>query len=110
MTATREEIKEWLLMASENPKITHVAIACDEFDYENYPIEIEDIEAFLSEQSKRPYSDMDGEAIEEIYDMSLPIEDQLNEHRAWHIKPHKTKPATKKKFRLKNILIKQKIR
>ena len=115
MTATREEIKEWLLKALENPKITHVVIACDEFDYENYPIEIEDIEDFMSKRRNRPRPDMDGEAIEEIYDLSLPIEDQLDEYRAWHIEPPKPKVVAKnnmndskcKKFQ-NDVLIKRK--
>ena len=107
---TKKDIRKWLLAASKDPKITHVAIIFDWPLY--YPQAIKDIKDFL-EWSKTPqYSDgPDDEAIvEEVYDMSMPIEDQLNEERAWHTESHKPKVAVKKKFRSIDILIKQKQR
>ena len=107
---TKEDIRKWLLGASKDPKITHVAIIFDWPMY--YPQAIKDIKKFLEWAETPLYScgKYDEAIIMEVYDMSLPIEDQLNEEYSRHTESHEPKVETKKKFRLNDILIKQKQR
>lgn len=83
---TRDEIRTWL--ARSGPKVTHVIIACDTFDYEDYPVYVsqdEDTQAVLDRLRSQAMT-----RVMEVYrigDPRLPIEHQLAEYRAWHPEP-----------------------
>lgn len=87
MAATKEEIRSWLNRAKnggwKNRPITHVIVVCDTFDWDDYPVYVyegqdinEEIYNFNNDSMQR---------IMEVYNMSLDIEDQMNEYRAYHI-------------------------
>jgi hypothetical protein len=88
MTATRAMISAWLDELYSPPfgtKPTHMIVACDRFDYEDYPVfvmEGEDVEAKVAEYTGGEFS---LKGIHEVYSAALPKEDQLNEDRAWHL-------------------------
>lgn len=81
MTASFQEIKEWLEEGKEN-KSSHLMIGEDSFNYENYPIFCKDkaeVEELLSEYRHK------HDRVKEIYDLSKDIDEQLNQHRVWNI-------------------------
>ena len=57
-------------------------VVCDLFDYEDYPVVVMPHEE-LASVAKR-YHGPNMQKVMECYDLSLPIEDQLKELRAWH--------------------------
>lgn len=82
MTATKQDIKFWLETA-KNRGATHLIVAVDRFDYENYPVYVSHYEDINKEIKRINRNSMQG--IDEVYNMSLDIEEQLNEHRAYNI-------------------------
>lgn len=75
-------IRRWLETAQQAPDVTHVVVVLDTFDGECYPVEV------CKHQSCRAVAeDYNGKSMQcvmEVYDLSLDLEDQLNEIRAWH--------------------------
>lgn len=82
MAADYNEIKGWIQQAQENG-CTHLIVAVDKFDYEDYPVYVSSEQNVEEEISKIEKKDMQG--IMEVYSMSLDIEKQLAEQRAYHI-------------------------
>lgn len=81
MSTTKDDIRSWLERAKKN-SASHVIIVCDTFDHEDYPVEVkqgEDVRAKYAE-----YNGRDMQRVMECYDLSLDIEKQLLEHRAFH--------------------------
>lgn len=78
---TRDEIKIWLQRAQE-AGATHMIVVCDTYDYDDYPVHILPGQDVHHEIEKRNGKNM--QKIMEVYSLSLDIEMQLNEHRAWH--------------------------
>jgi len=79
MMITREEIREWLKEGIEKGA-SHVIVVCDTFSYEYYPVFVyptEDVAEIV-----KHYRAASMQRVEEIYDLSLPLESQLNEIRA----------------------------
>lgn len=82
MTATRRDIAGWIKTAQQR-KATHLIVACDTFDHENYPVYVskdEDIKVKIKQYS------INMQMIDEIYSFTgkYNIESQLAELRAWH--------------------------
>jgi len=81
MAASAEEIEEWVRAAQKNG-CSHLLVVCDDFDYEDYPVEVkegEDIEVKMKE-----YNFKNMQRIMEVYSMKMSIYEQLNEVRSWH--------------------------
>lgn len=81
MTATKQDIIRWI----ENAKslnATHLIVAVDQYDFENYPVYITEDKDVKEEYERITNSNMQG--IDEVYDMSMDIDKQLQEHRAFH--------------------------
>lgn len=82
----KEEITR-AVMKGNTGEYSHVIIAVDRFDYEDYPVYVsynEDIRKVIMEYQGDIHS-MTG--IMEIYNYNLDLEMQLNENRAYHIEP-----------------------
>jgi hypothetical protein len=78
MATTKDVLRNWFEQGKSNPNITHMIIKWDSFDGEDYLVYVtKDQNAHLVDQKN-------VEKTMECYSMSLPIEDQLNEHRAFH--------------------------
>jgi hypothetical protein len=78
---TRQTIEDWLKRA-DSKNATHVIVVCDSFDHEDYPVFVaqgEDIHARIAHFQNAPM-----QRVMEVYNMSLPIADQLAEYRAYH--------------------------
>lgn len=81
MAATKNEIREWFLRGIEQ-KATHLIVVCDTFDYDDYPVFVG-----KDENVKEIESEYDGknmQSIMEVYNLSMDMETQLNEHKAFN--------------------------
>jgi hypothetical protein len=78
MAATKQDIQGWFKLGKKE-NFRWMIIACDSFDYEDYPF-------YVSEQDN-PYDEMpnNGDWVMEEYDLNLDMEMQLNEPRAHHL-------------------------
>ena len=82
MTATLQDIKYWIEKAKEKGA-THLIVVVDTYDHENYPVYVSEKQDINDEYARIMKSEMQG--IDEIYNMSMDIDKQLAEHRAFHI-------------------------
>lgn len=82
MAATREEIREWL-EDGISAGATHVIVCRDTYDHVVYPSYVrkyESVESCVRRKSNRPMT-----KVMEVYNLSMDIEGQLNEFRAWNM-------------------------
>lgn len=82
MAARVKEIREWL---EDGASIgaTHVIVCCDTYDYTDYPSYVmpnESVVACVRNKSCYPMT-----KIMEVYNLSMDIERQLQERRAWNL-------------------------
>lgn len=83
MATTIGQIKEWVQNGNNTPGCTHVFIVCDTFDHEDYPVLIhegDDVQKKIEQ-----YHNQNMQRIMEIYNLSMDIEEQLNEQRSWNV-------------------------
>lgn len=81
MSASKGQIKAWVEKGTERGA-THVIIALDTWDYSNYPVYVDKGES-VQEAVKR--FDSTPNRIDEVYNLSQDIEEQLNAYRAWNL-------------------------
>lgn len=81
MTATLQDIQHWLEQAKIN-KATHLIVAVDTYDHDNYPVYVTSDENVQDEMERITVQSM--QSIDEVYNMSMSIEKQLKERRAYH--------------------------
>ncbi len=74
-------IRGWLEHAIDQGA-THMLVVCDTFDMDNYPVYVAPNESARKKVDEYHHKDMQG--VIEVYDLSLDIEMQLQERRAWH--------------------------
>ncbi len=79
MAATRQDIRQWLKEAPK--KATHMAVVCDTFDWEDYPVYVEKGED-AREKLLRYEKGENMQTLMEVYNLSMDLEKQMNEHRA----------------------------
>jgi len=82
MTATRSDIETWLKSAKEKGA-SHLIVAVDRYDHDNYPIYVGPDEKIQEEIQRVDAGNMQG--IDEVYNMSIDIDEQLSEYRAYNI-------------------------
>ena len=82
MSATLQDIQGWLDEAKKD-NATHLIIAVDTYDHENYPVYVTSDENIQKEIERIENASMQN--IDEVYKMSMSIDEQLSEHRAFHI-------------------------
>ena len=81
MGTSKAEIRNWLTRAKA-VGATHVIIACDTFDHEDYSVNVmpgEDVRA-----KAKKYDGQNMQRLMEVYALHLDLEQQLEEHRAFH--------------------------
>jgi hypothetical protein len=82
MSASKQDIKRWLKEGKEKGA-SHVIIALDTFDHDNYPVFV-----FPHENTRECVGILGSESmqsVDEIYDLSMSIEGQLDVIRAWNM-------------------------
>lgn len=81
MTATKTDIIGWLEKAQQMGA-THLIVAVDTYNYDNYPVYV-----MPDEDVKEEYDKFNGknmQSVDEVYNLSMDIEFQLTERRAFH--------------------------
>lgn len=81
MGTTADEIRGWI-QSGKDAGATHVIVACDTFDNEDYPVNVMPSES-IAEKIKE-YDNVNMQRIMEVYAMHLDLETQLAERRAYH--------------------------
>jgi len=81
MAATLNDIKGWIRRGVAR-KATHIIVACDSFNYNNYPVFVTEDED-VYEKAEEIFGN-DLQFIDEVYDLSMDLDEQLSEKRAWH--------------------------
>lgn len=76
---TQAEIRSWLLDAKKEGA-THMLVVCDTYDHEDYPVSVKPGQNVREVYNK--YANESMQRVMEVYNLSLDIEAQLNEHRA----------------------------
>ena len=79
MPTTKEDIRR-MLQRGTLKGATHVIIVCDTFDHGDFPVLVmpgEDARKIADERDAQPM-----ERVMEVYNMSLDLEEQINERRA----------------------------
>jgi hypothetical protein len=76
------QIRRWFAMGLEQ-KSTHMLVVCDGYNHEDYPV-------FVSREkdANKIYEDIlgwDMQSVMEVYDLSLDLDSQLRENRAFHL-------------------------
>lgn len=92
MGTTREEIAGWFDRGVKKGA-THLIVACDTFDHEDYPVYVEPGEDPREVAAR--YSGVNMQTVMEVYALHLDKATQLAEHRAFHYDmPNPSKPDT----------------
>jgi len=76
---TREDIYDWLTGDRRKSHHTHMLVVVDTFDYGDYPVFTSSVHEAIEK-----YNGNNMQQVMEVYDLSLDLEKQLNEHRAWN--------------------------
>lgn len=82
MAAHLEDIQGWLKQA-ERQNCTHLIVVCDTFDHEDYPVYVKQGEEV--NQHIEHYRHASMQQIMEVYNMSMDLNAQLKERRAYNI-------------------------
>ena len=81
MGTSQSDIREWL-ERGKSEGTTHMIVACDTFDYSDYPVYVK------SGQDARKYVDnlrsQQMTSVMEVYSYAMDLEKQISEHRAWN--------------------------
>lgn len=80
--ATRELIREWAMNGQERGS-SHVAVARDTFDGTEFPVYIACYQDWIDADLEYDNPERMSEILE-VYDLSLDIDQQLSEKRAYH--------------------------
>jgi len=81
---TQDDIRRWLLEGQKDGA-THVIVVCDTFDYEDYPVCVMPNQNV--EERVKYYQSASMQRVMEVYNLSLDLESQLEERRAYHVEP-----------------------
>lgn len=82
MATTKADILRWLKQAKKN-KATHMLVCTDTFDYSDYPVEVK-----IGDDVRKIYNEHNGpnmQKVMEVYNLSMDIEEQLNNPRAFNL-------------------------
>lgn len=81
MATTREDIERWFINPYKDTP-THMLVVCDTFDWEDYPVYVtndQNVSEVIASHSR------DMQRVMEVYNYSIDLNTQLNEHRSYHL-------------------------
>jgi len=91
MGTSQAEIRNWLKDAKKKDA-THVVVVCDTFDWEDYHIDVYPVGKKVYSydyddvnMAIKSHNGVNMQKVMEVYNLSMDLEKQLNEHRAYHI-------------------------
>lgn len=81
MNTTKTVLRRWFERGVEQ-KSTHMIIACDTFDHEDYPIYVSDNEDVRTKVINCDGSNM--QRVMEVYNLNMDMEEQMSERRVFN--------------------------
>ncbi len=81
MGTTKDQIKAWLKRGAL-AGATHVIVACDTFDYDDYPVFVSPGESVAEKSEEHNGKNM--QKVMEVYDLGMDFDEQLAERPAFH--------------------------
>ena len=82
MAACKEDIRRWLNNGIKNGA-THVIVVCGTYDHEDYPVYVKPSQSV--NEKVMFYQSVSMQRVTEVYNLSVDIEAQLNQVRAWNL-------------------------
>lgn len=83
MAATKQEIARWLNEAPAGT--THMAVVCDTYDWEDYPVYFEAATPEAAKERVTGYAKGENMTkLMEVYNLSMDHKAQMNEIRTFH--------------------------
>lgn len=82
MAATRQDIERWLTVDVPE-KATHMAVVCDTFDYDDFPVYVKEGEDARETLAKYVRGE-NMTRLMEVYNLKLDIQTQLKQTRAFN--------------------------
>ncbi len=81
MGTSKQEIKEWFKRGVEE-EATHMLVVCDTYDWEDYPVYVK--KGQDPHKVFEAHSGKNMQSVMEVYNLSMDMEKQLREHRAFN--------------------------
>jgi hypothetical protein len=81
MAATKEDISNWFDKGIQN-NATHMIVVCDTYDYDDYPVYVEDGEN--PHEVAKKYDSCNMQRVMEVYSLKKPKQPQLDMLRVWN--------------------------
>lgn len=81
MGTTQNDIRSWIERGKAQGAM-HVIVVCDTFSYEDYPVFV--MPGTDARKKSEEYNDRNMRRLMEVYDLSLDIDEQIAERRAFH--------------------------
>jgi hypothetical protein len=81
MATTQENIRRWFVRGVEK-KATHLIVVCDTFDWDDYPVYV--LQNQKVHEVENEYNGKSMQKVMEVYNLSMDIEEQLNQTRAFN--------------------------
>jgi len=81
MATTQNDIRGWFIRGVAK-KATHLIIVCDTFDWDDYPVFVEQNQKVHEVESE--YNGKNMQKVMEVYNLSMDMEEQLNQTRAFN--------------------------
>ena len=81
MATTREDIRAWL-ERGKTEGATHMIVACDTFDHEDYPVFVKP-----GQDVRKVYAEYNGpqmQRVMECYSYAMPLEEQISAGRVFN--------------------------
>lgn len=82
MAASKSQIREWVDRGVKTGA-THVIIVYDRWDYEDFPVYVDKGQSV--EERVSSYNGKNMCSVMEVYNLSMDIDTQMNEFRAWNL-------------------------
>jgi hypothetical protein len=87
--ASMRDIENWFDRGVED-KATHLIVACDTFDHDDFPVYVLGGDDFWSVYGRYANKPDQMLRVMEVYDLSADKQNQLMEFRAWHLPPRRS--------------------
>lgn len=81
MAASKQDIISWFKRGRQDGA-THMLVVCDSFDWDDYPVFVP-VGASVKNKVEE-YRKKEMQRIMEVYNLRLDMDQQMQEHRAWH--------------------------
>lgn len=82
MAASYQDIKRWFEDAVKDGKYSHLLVVCDTYDYDDYPVPVE--KGTNPREKAEEFKMSNMQRVEECYDLSMDMDTQLEQGRAWN--------------------------